>query len=112
VTRCVASAEPLRDINGKSVGHLRTSTWTPVRHLGVRNVGQELDAQRLRRGHWLVTVTAMIRPQLWKSGGPRDGHVGHVIMVGEHAERAARIGKRNGVAARCRLRQAKAEKRR
>lgn len=45
-------------------------------------------------------------------GGPHDGHVGHVIMVGKHAERAARIGRRNGVAARCRLRQATAEKRR
>jgi len=44
-------------------------------------------------------------------GGPRDGHVGHGITVGEHAERTARIGKRNGVAARCRLRQATGEKR-
>ena len=109
---CGAAAAHQWDISGKSVEHLRTSAWTPVRRLSVHNVGQKSDAQRLRRGHWLVTVATMTRPQLWKLGGPRDGRVGHVIMVGEHAERAARIGKRNGVAARCRLRQATAEKRR
>ena len=109
---CGAATGHQREISGKSAAHLRTSTWTPVRHLSVHNVGQESDALRLHRGHWLVTVANMTKPQSWKSGGPRDGHVGHVIMVGEHVERAARIGKRNGVAARCRLRQATAEKRR
>ncbi|HVM62846.1 MAG TPA: hypothetical protein VMV72_18440, partial [Verrucomicrobiae bacterium] len=34
--------------------------------MSVHNVVQELDAQRLDHGHWLVTV--LIRPQSWKSG--------------------------------------------
>ena len=115
MARCVASAGTLRD----SVGHqweirgtssdIYMDTWTIFERTQRRTgIGCTAVASRTLVGHGRdYDQTAIVR-----IGGPRYRHVGHVIVVGKHAERAARIGKRNGVAARCRLRQATAEKRR
>ena len=100
----MASAETLRNISGNLLAFARKIWWYSAR----TGIGRIAVALRTLVGHGRDYDQSAIV----EIGGPRDGHVGPGITVGEHAERTARIGKRNGVAARCRLRQATAEKRR
>ena len=111
----MASAGTPRD----SVGHqweirgtssdIYMDTWTIFERTQRRTgIGCTAVASRTLVGHGRdYDQTAIVR-----IGGPRYRHVGHVIVVGKHAERAARIGKRNGVVPRRRVCGETAEKRR